>query len=753
MSDVTMNLNLPLYNDTTDMATPFLTWRSAINGEVNSAFMKIDEEYGKLVEAMSKITGSAIKIEATGDGYGNFTATNMKIEKYNKDDVICFIPDMNCTGTTMLNINDLGNTSLQKINQDGTKINLEKNDFIKGHEYYFRYDGNVFVWQIQTNGKDITYIANSSLKSTNVSDALDELDNKADSLANERGYLTIKQYDDANTLTKSGKYIGFGNNLPDDGVWFINVSSGDVEIPDVNSSTSPPMSIECFEMTQIAIKVKNVDDTRSEPIIAVRNGSIGAIGWNDWQIIAFNKDIPTELPAKGGDSDTVDGSHAYEMQTLDTNGDSFGKTINVAKVQQQSDDNFKLIVGDGTNKTQVDFANNADTLDGKHYNEFVQFPITNLTVDELNDFNYPRSYRTNVNDGTTIGLPYAEWYHIDYFRHLDNNGYGFQIAYPYYNGRPMYRGSNDTAWGNWKYMADGGNADTVDGSHAWQLQTLDADGVPHSKDRWIASLKYDVDGDGCYKLFCHDDIDDMYIPTKVDDAANANKAGGLTVSHPYISELHITACGEESPLEVSEWIDFHKSDGSGNSDYDGRASINIATGDLVWANTIDTARNMNITQEILNLKASVANGKQAVVNAINNKLRYTSGLTVNNSGADYAWWINNKMGGNIRDIIEFNSWSSNAISYNSSSPTVTSGYLFNQIFNQSLKDSNIYFVITSGGGGYLDGNGYHEMTVNTTYHVECVSMTNFEILLQPNTTMQITADIVNQSITQWCSYK
>ena len=49
------------------------------------------------------------------------------------------------------------------------------------------------------------------------------------------------------------------------------------------------------------------------------------------------------------------------------------------------------------------------------------------------------------------------------------------------------------------------------------------------------------------------------------------------------------------------------------------------------------------TNDIASLKQSVADGKQAVINAIDNKIGYTSGLTTANSGVDYAWWITNKI--------------------------------------------------------------------------------------------------------------
>ena len=57
----------------------------------------------------------------------------------------------------------------------------------------------------------------------------------------------------------------------------------------------------------------------------------------------------------------------------------------------------------------------------------------------------------------------------------------------------------------------------------------------------------------------------------------------------------------------------------------------------------ETVKGRDVCAEIDNLKQSVVNGKQAVVDAINNKLGYASGLTTEHTGADYAWWINNKI--------------------------------------------------------------------------------------------------------------
>lgn len=106
---------------------------------------------------------------------------------------------------------------------------------------------------------------------------------------------------------------------------------------------------------------------------------------------------------------------------------------------------------------------NADTLDGKHANDFMQwFGILDDTS-FVNDANYKVDYHCNISDGTLIGLPMANWYHIVYYMHSYSNGHGMQIAYPLsFDGATFIRRSDGTTWTNWKNVADGGNANTLE---------------------------------------------------------------------------------------------------------------------------------------------------------------------------------------------------------------------------------------------------------------------------------------------------
>ena len=124
---------------------------------------------------------------------------------------------------------------------------------------------------------------------------------------------------------------------------------------------------------------------------------------------------------------------------------------------------------------------NADTLDGKHRYDFVNY-LGNITdVDnvlnnpEYSDCPYEGIISSEV--ATNIGLSSAvatEW-SIKCFRATE--GSGFQIAVPIYRNSgesPKYRiatkyglnGGYFISWGDWKNFSDNGNADTVDGRHA-----------------------------------------------------------------------------------------------------------------------------------------------------------------------------------------------------------------------------------------------------------------------------------------------
>lgn len=75
-----------------------------------------------------------------------------------------------------------------------------------------------------------------------------------------------------------------------------------------------------------------------------------------------------------------------------------------------------------------------------------------ISATDMNNANYPNAYESAIADGTLIGLP-TGWWHIKYFRHGDNNGFGAQIAIGLTCGNQMYfRTSNGTVWYSWNSL-------------------------------------------------------------------------------------------------------------------------------------------------------------------------------------------------------------------------------------------------------------------------------------------------------------
>ena len=102
------------------------------------------------------------------------------------------------------------------------------------------------------------------------------------------------------------------------------------------------------------------------------------------------------------------------------------------------------------------------------------------------------------------------------------------------------------------YANSAGNADTVDGSHAWQMQTLAADGSVHGG-AWQMQCQHNVDGDSYFKLYCGD----KSVGTKVDRASSAgwaDSAGNADTldgyhhdSFPKVNSALFTVNGLSSP--------------------------------------------------------------------------------------------------------------------------------------------------------------------------------------------------------------
>ena len=235
---------------------------------------------------------------------------------------------------------------------------------------------------------------------------------------------------------------------------------------------------------------------------------------------ALKTDIPTSLPANGGNADTVDGKHRYDFVNYIgsiTDVDNIlnnpeysdcpyegvissevATSIGLSSVSIADEWSIKCFRGTDGSGFQIavpiycnsgespkyriatkvhilgsyviswgtwnNFSDggNAHAVDGKHAESFMQWLGYINDTDFLNNANYKVDYHCNISDGTIIGLPVAGWYHIVYYMHSNANGHGMQIAYPLnFDGATMIRRATGITWETWKNIADGGNAATA----------------------------------------------------------------------------------------------------------------------------------------------------------------------------------------------------------------------------------------------------------------------------------------------------
>lgn len=173
--------------------------------------------------------------------------------------------------------------------------------------------------------------------------------------------------------------------------------------------------------------------------------------------IALTSQIPSSLPANGGNADTVDGYHANGLFT------AFGN----------ENHNITATIGGVTKKFQVNYALDSDKLDGKHASDFA-------AASHNHDGRYVYNYGGSAMDGasknknalgmsTTSGIS-GDWYHILQAAWNDEYRWNSQIAFPTQNRNGMYYRSgldDNTKWGDWVKLLDIGNSSVSGGGSSW----------------------------------------------------------------------------------------------------------------------------------------------------------------------------------------------------------------------------------------------------------------------------------------------
>lgn len=280
-------------------------------------------------------------------------------------------------------------------------------------------------------------------------------------------------------VTGSGNFDG-SNNLSIETT--VNHKHTTSEITDFPSSLKNPYAL----TLQFNGTTQKTYDGSSAQILNITPSAIGASASNHTHNYAGSS-------SAGGSANTAVVLKTYDACAYNTTTAQWGKEssffdVNGTRVgyinRKYNGDGSTVDLHIGADKGKVyvnngyvayaDNAGNADRVDGKHATDFVMDKKRTLSTNDLNNANYPEPYVASLSDGTTIGLP-GGWWHILYFRHQDNNGFGAQLAIPLDNNNaPRYRWSYGTTWQGWKTFitSDGGTIyDRIYGSAGGQFGT------------------------------------------------------------------------------------------------------------------------------------------------------------------------------------------------------------------------------------------------------------------------------------------
>ena len=192
-----------------------------------------------------------------------------------------------------------------------------------------------------------------------------------------------------------------------------------------------------------------------------------------WNSKAELTDIPTTLPANGGNADTLDGLHAWTHGVLNTEGFFDRKDYFLCKDNAYSDGRYALLSG-SNKEIRVHYASNAETLDGKHESSFAQNigvwnegNIKDLLLSCTKSgfvFIQPGVTEMPINKTYWFGLVDCNTAHRQLIVHNISNNVSYSITW----------NNGVQTWTVWSNLADGGNAASVGAYTEAKLAELEA---------------------------------------------------------------------------------------------------------------------------------------------------------------------------------------------------------------------------------------------------------------------------------------
>lgn len=226
----------------------------------------------------------------------------------------------------------------------------------------------------------------------------------------------------------------------------------------------------------------------------------------------------------------TDKAHAdlfnHKFQTLLNNDNALKNQVEGIKQTHQNDtknveNSISTLQKEKADKTEIPTSlpangGDAETIGNLHATDFVQNKYNNMTEEDLKNPNYPTAYFAELSDGTKIGLQ-KNWYHILYFAHINQDGFGAQIAVPlHYDKKIYFRNSEGRNWSQWNEIITSltisnqsvANADTLNNLN---VQQIVQQGGKHLAGQGVGG-GYSFLGDGAEDTGLFSDSDgDLYL--------------------------------------------------------------------------------------------------------------------------------------------------------------------------------------------------------------------------------------------------
>lgn len=180
---------------------------------------------------------------------------------------------------------------------------------------------------------------------------------------------------------------------------------------------------------------KIIFDSKTDKILDITLQSLGAASSTHSHTKSQITDFPASLPANGGNADTVDDIHAWQMSTLSSGGNNHGTVHTIVCQHNYRGDGrfFFRHKDDQAYQLSIQHSVNSDNLAGLPWSNYVTGSYYGPNQSAINAVDPQRPIIADQNGG-----PLGNWTHFISMPHANNNAHTAQILIPFFNNPTIY---------------------------------------------------------------------------------------------------------------------------------------------------------------------------------------------------------------------------------------------------------------------------------------------------------------------------